>query len=195
MHGNLLSLDNRLTSGTVDSCASSTYSVDEGLGIFNITYLDTSQVIGNYSNDTLTISDAVLPNFTFGLAQIIQVSPEQGANGAQYGIMGVSYNNDETSTCGNVLPAGAPCFAIDTVPDALYRAGIIGSRSYSIYVDGVGEGAILFGGVDTARFAGPLATLAVQPDVYADVLNGTYISQDLLLVGRISEARVILIAR
>ena len=170
--------------GSFDIEDSSTFDLRPELGLFEIGYVDGSIVIGNYSTDTVSFGNATLSNFTFAVANQIQVSPDQGSQGAQYGIMGVSYDGDETGTCpgGEIGCPGS--FNIPTVPDALYNQGYIGSRSYSLYLDTIEElkGSILFGGVDTAKFTGELVSLATQRDITGDALNGTYRGQDLKLV-------------
>lgn len=111
----------------------------------------------------------------------IQVSPGAGPTAPQYAIMGVSYDGQETDACD-----GEGCvdgFLIPTIPDALYAAGYIRSRSFSLYLDDVVEqkGSILFSGVDTTKFNGQLTTIAVQPDISGKAQNGTYVGQDLRL--------------
>lgn len=142
-------------------------------------------VDGIYARETVSIADASLKNFTIGLADEVQVSPGE-VNGAQYGIMGVSFEGEETGAC----PSGyAPCngsYIIPTVPGALYDAGHIGSRSYSLYLDDIVEqkGSILFGAVDTAKFYGDLVTMATikhESGIQGDGQAGQYVEQGLYL--------------
>ncbi|KAK0304973.1 hypothetical protein LTR01_007179 [Friedmanniomyces endolithicus] len=172
--------------GSFNAAASTTYNLVEEPMLFNISYADGSVVIGNYSTDVVSIGDATLTNFTFGLANQIQVSPGGGAAAAQYGIMGVSFDGQETAACfqgytGHVDTCEVN-FTIPTMPDALYSAGFINSRSYSLYMDNVLEhkGSILFGGIDTVKFHGSLVTLATQV-AKGGAQNGTYVGQDLQL--------------
>jgi len=170
--------------GSLDTADSSTFNLRTDLPIFKIEYVDGSTVVGNYSADTVSFGNATLSNFTFAIANQIQVSPSEGSQGAQYGIMGVSYDGQETDACPGEQEGCPGGFEIPSVPDALYTQGYIGSRSYSLYLDTIEElkGSILFGGVDTAKFTGELVALATQRDISGDAQNGTYVGQDLRLV-------------
>jgi len=100
--------------------------------------------------------------------------------------MGVSFDNDEAGACFSFSGDPDTCdvnFTIPTIPDALYDAGYISSRSYSLYLDDIEEqkGSILFGGIDTAKFTGDLITLATQVDLSGDAHNGNYVRQDVRL--------------
>lgn len=170
----------------VTASKSSTYSVVKEPSTFNISYVDTSSVNGTYNKDTVALGPATLKNFIFADANQIQVSPGMSP-GAQYGIMGVSSNGQETSICATYQQTGR-CnvnFTINTIPDSLYSAGYIGSRSYSLYLDDVAAkgGSILFGGIDTTKFTGELTTLAVQKDISSpqSPTYGLYVGQDLRL--------------
>ncbi|EME84361.1 uncharacterized protein MYCFIDRAFT_152578 [Pseudocercospora fijiensis CIRAD86] len=170
--------------GAFNGNMSSSFAPATGAPKYHIMYGDGSIVDGIYASDTVSVGNATLTNFTIGYADEVQVSPNV-MNGAQYGIMGVSYEGEETGAC----PDGyAPCngsYVIPTVPDALYRSGAIGSRSYSLYLDDVVEqkGSILFGAVDTAKFSGDLVTMATitHQGPEGDGLNGDYVEQGLYL--------------
>ena len=89
---------------------------------------------------------AALKNTIFALAQGIDVTPSQPINGAQYGIMGVSFDGTEASVCADSGYAGT-CrvnYTPPTIPDSLYTAGYIKSRSYSLYLDDVASGKEAF---------------------------------------------------
>ncbi|KAK3629704.1 hypothetical protein LTR56_017136 [Elasticomyces elasticus] len=170
--------------GSFDSSASSTFQNVSEPYIFNISYADGSNVLGNYSADTVSLGGATLQDFEFGLANPIQVSPNGGDNAAQYGILGVGFKPNEASACQQLVPGiCAYNFSFPTVPEALYNAGYIKSRSYSMYMDNLQEAhsSLLFGGIDTAKFVGQLDALAIQPDVSGGPQNGTYTSLDILL--------------
>ncbi|KAF7195776.1 putative aspartic-type endopeptidase OPSB [Pseudocercospora fuligena] len=170
--------------GAFNGNMSSTFAPASDAPKYHIMYADGSIVDGIYARDTVSIANATLTNFTIGYADEVQVSPNV-VNGAQYGIMGVSYEGEETGAC----PDGyAPCngsYVIPTIPDALYESGAIGSRSYSLYLDDVVEqkGSILFGAVDTAKFSGDLVTMATikHQGPEGDGENGEYVEQGLYL--------------
>lgn len=69
-----------------------------------------------------------------------------------------------------------------TISEAMASAGCIGSSSYSLFLDedNARSPSILFGGVDTARFTGPLVTLHTKPDA-DESLADRYASQTLRL--------------
>lgn len=70
-----------------------------------------------------------------------------------------------------------------TFTDALVNSGYIESSSYSLFLDDrkSGSGSILFGGVDTAKFKGPLITLHSMPQGKESPLSGQQIYQSLRL--------------
>lgn len=167
----------------VSTAGSSTYSVVREGTNFSMEYIDGSRVLGTYSKDLVTLGSAALPNFVFGVAEHVQVSPGWH-NGPQYGIMGVSFADQEPSACLSVFGKCPVTFTIPTIPDALYAAGYIRSRSYSLYLDDVtsDRGSILFGGIDTSKFTGNLIELAVQKQTNPDYYGyGHYIGQNLRL--------------
>lgn len=160
--------------GAFVAADSSTYSVrDSAPQPFNISYVDTSQVVGNYSSDTVRVGDAALRSYTFGLVDDIQVSPSQldangNAIGAQYGIMGVNFASGEMAF---------PNFTDATVPLALKRQGYIESQSYSLYLDDIeaDDGHMIFGGIDTAKYHGELTTLGVAAQTRGQIVIGVSI--------------------
>jgi hypothetical protein len=94
------------------------------------------------------MSGATLKNLQFGV----------GYNTTADGILGIGYQVNEVQV-GRLKQA-----AYANVPVALVQQGIIPSAAYSLWLNDLSAstGAILFGGVDTARFSGVLATLPVQ---------------------------------
>jgi hypothetical protein len=102
--------------------------------------------------------------------------------------MGVSYDGAQSSICASEIQLNtANCsvnFTTGTVPDGLYTAGYIKSRSYSLYLDDVAakSGSILFGGIDTTKFTGELVTLGVPPNTRPHNTNdGIWAYQDQYL--------------
>ncbi|EME80024.1 uncharacterized protein MYCFIDRAFT_22517, partial [Pseudocercospora fijiensis CIRAD86] len=150
--------------GQFTSNASTTFSAAENALPFKIAYMDGSLEQGVYAADMVGLGDVSLTNFTFGLASTVQISPSI-PDGPQFGIMGISYSSAREYNCTN-SEQPSTCAVIPTVIDRMHDSGVIGSRSYSIYLDDIVEqkGNILFGAVDTAKFYGDLVTMnTVKP--------------------------------
>ncbi|KAF7192430.1 putative aspartic-type endopeptidase OPSB, partial [Pseudocercospora fuligena] len=144
--------------GQLKANASKSFAAAKNSRPFNVTYGDGSQELGIFASDVVALGDVTLSNYTFGLANKVQVSPGT-PNGPQYGIMGINYD----SATFNCTSPNDPttCTLIPTVVDRMCESGVIDSRSYSIYLDDVLEqkGNIVFGAVDTAKFSGDLVTM------------------------------------
>lgn len=172
-------------SSTVNIADSSTYANVSTPAPLRLSYVDGSTVNGTYASDKVTVAGATIDKFVFAVAHELQVSPNT-KNGPQYGIMGLSYEGGESSICASEYYS-SKCninFTTPTIPDGLYAAGYIKSRSYSLYLDDVAakSGSILFGGVDTAKFTGELVTLGVPVNTRPQNTNdGIYAYQDLYL--------------
>ena len=152
---------------------------------FRAKYADNASVNGSWTKDTVNVGGNSLNDYIFSLAKQLQISPGE-ANAAQYGVMGVNLDANEVSFCASQATK-RDCsvnLTTATIPDTLYSAGYIRSRSYSLYLDDVAakSGSILFGGVDTAKFVGDLMTLGVprftEPGYYS---TGLYTKQYLYL--------------
>ncbi|OAQ85013.1 peptidase aspartic, active site protein [Purpureocillium lilacinum] len=120
--------------------ASSTFkTVDKGA--FNITYLDRRNIQGDYVNDTLTIHGKQIKNQQLGLA-LRSIRPT--------GIMGLGYSANVASN--KTYP---------TVVDNMVAQGVIDTAVFSLYLNDADakSGTILFGGVDSQKYYGTLATL------------------------------------
>jgi hypothetical protein len=140
------------TFGTFDSTASSSYVLVDP-GQFSIQYGDGSANTGDYIADTVTIGGVTVQNVTLGLA--LNSSSPIPSETAQ-GLLGVGYR--ALSSAQGVFP---------TLIDDLFESGAIERRAFSLYLNDAasGEGSILFGGIDTNKYTGPLVTLPVQPDI------------------------------
>ncbi|KAK1242637.1 hypothetical protein MKX08_005449 [Trichoderma sp. CBMAI-0020] len=136
---------------------------------FNITYLDGRNIRGRYFKDTVTINDATIKNQQMGLAL-------ESVRGT--GLMGLGYRSNE-----------AAAIKYPTVIENMVSQKIIAMPAFSLYLNDLqtSQGSILFGGVDTDKFHGGLATLPFQPlpasvsrtsDIvmYAVQLNGLKVS-------------------
>lgn len=118
---------------------------------FNISYVDGSGALGDYRSDTLEIGGAKLENLQFGLG--LSSSSPQGILGIGYPINEVQVNRNDKKPYSNV-------------PQAMVDANLIQSSAYSLWLDDLDSstGSILFGGIDTQKFQGVLATLPIQQE-------------------------------
>ena len=77
----------------------------------------------------------------------------------RHGLVGIGYaiNEASLSTMGKTYP---------NLPMAMEQAGLINSVAYSLWLNDLGAstGNILFGGVDTEKYVGPLTKIDVIPD-------------------------------
>ncbi|KAI5457959.1 aspartic peptidase domain-containing protein [Mariannaea sp. PMI_226] len=139
--------------GSFDPAKSSSYH-DVASHMFSITYIDNSYARGDYFTDVFTMGDIKLRNFTMGLALSTTIS---------YGLMGLGYIINEAS-------ADTADVTYPNLPVALYQARKINSIAYSLWLNDLdaSTGSILFGGIDTEKFAGNLTRLSLISE------NGIY---------------------
>lgn len=142
--------------GSFDSANSTTYSIADPSPAFNTSFGDGSSAVGPFGRDVVCIGDVCLDNVQFGVAEEVV-----STTGYAVGLMGVGYSeNEATST---VYP---------NMPEVLKNAGVINSRLYSVYLnDESSTGSILFGGIDTSRYTGDLATLNLLYDVGTNAID------------------------
>jgi hypothetical protein len=142
--------------GTFDATKSSTF-VEYAAGLFSISYVDGSKIVGDYINDTFTLGNVQVKDMTMGLAT---------SGSRVYGIMGIGSDLDESITHGGSVPSNA----YPSIIDQLYLQGFTASPAFSLWLNDrdSNSGNILFGGVDTSRYTGPLTVLPIQ----ADQVNG-----------------------
>ena len=151
--------------GAYDSSRSSTGDI-VALDRFQIHYQDESSVTGDYINETVAIGKTEIRNLTMGIAT---------RTSRPVGIMGIGYSADESIAEVNqdaIYP---------NIVQQMKDQGLIGSTSYSLWLNDLGmlpfsllcqssklsfpeslTGSILFGGVDTAKYTGPLIALPIQ---------------------------------
>ncbi|KAL6410517.1 putative aspartic-type endopeptidase OPSB [Ilyonectria robusta] len=124
---------------------SDTYKLVDAGG-FDITYLDTRRIRGDYFNDTVTIGGKAVKNQQLGLATK-SVRPT--------GIMGLGF---AANVAANV--------EYPTILDNMVSQGYIDTNAFSLYLNDLSasSGTVLFGGIDTKKFVGELTTLPLQPD-------------------------------
>ncbi|RYP54593.1 hypothetical protein DL768_000653 [Monosporascus sp. mg162] len=132
---------------TYDANSSSTYSYIGSW--FNISYVDGSGASGDYASDTISIGDTILEDFQFGIGY---------SSTSNQGILGIGYPVNE------VQVGRAQMEPYENLPAKMVSAGWIQSSAYSLWLNDLdaNSGNILFGGVDTERYVGPLYTLPIQ---------------------------------
>ncbi|KAM0722909.1 hypothetical protein Q7P37_001107 [Cladosporium fusiforme] len=169
--------------GNFDSSKSNTFKNAQLPQPFKIGYLDESGVEGNYSIDTIKFGTAVLQNFTFALAHEVDVTPGD-KHGPQYGILGLGTKAHEVGACPVTSDHCEGGFETPTLHDALYTAGYIRSRSYSLWLQPkeLPLGNILFGGIDKSKFTGPLVTLNTVVES-SGPQKGKHVRQSVQLTG------------
>ena len=132
-------------SGTYNANKSSSYSYVNS--DFYIQYADSSTAAGDYATDTLGIGGSQIPNVQFGIGYNSS-SPQ--------GILGIGYASNEAS-----IPLTGKSYT--NLPEVLVNQKIINTMAYSLWLNDLdaNEGSILFGGVDTDKFHGTLATMPI----------------------------------
>lgn len=149
---------------TVDTSSSTTFS-NLSL-VFEIEYVDGSEVAGYYFSDTVELAGAQIDTVQMGLADESDVT---------YGIMGIGFEENESAA--TLYP---------NIIDKFFTEGLIGSRAYSLYLDDLDSstGSILFGGVDSDKYSGSLIAVPIIKDSAAE--NYTSFSITLSSVAAVS---------
>lgn len=134
--------------GTYNANKSSTYKYVNS--DFNISYEDGSGAVGDYATDTLSFAKTTLQNFQFGIGY---------TSSSTSGILGVGYTGIEVQVDRAMLQP------YPNLPQALANQGSISTNAYSLWLNDLdaNTGSILFGGVDTNKFSGTLATVPIIP--------------------------------
>jgi len=142
------------TLGKFNYSQSSTFSQIQSYGAFQISYVDGSAIQGVYISDVLNIGGTQLTNATMALATRAD---------RDLGIMGVGFQADESAAA----DSGSSSFTYPNVVNVLKNEGHIPSLSYSLWLDDLNDntGTILFGGVDSSKYTGPLVSLPIQNDI------------------------------
>ncbi|KAG9953559.1 acid protease, partial [Aureobasidium melanogenum] len=140
---------------TFDSSKSSTFKTTKPEALKQY-YVDGTYLEGDYFTDVVQMNDLQITNFSMGLGNRFNTTfrPYTGTLGLGYSshMVYVKKANQPKVT----LP---PSFM-----EALVQAGAISSRLYSIYLNTLDwYGSILFGGLDTEKYEGPLTTLNFFP--------------------------------
>lgn len=129
-------------SGIFHTADSSTYQKNNS--DFYISYEDNTVAEGDWSTDTLNLQGVDIPNMSFGLATTANSS---------IGVLGIGYMSNEASESNG--------YSYENLPILLKNQGIINTAAYSLWLNDLNaqEGNLLFGGVDHAKYSGPLVTV------------------------------------
>lgn len=140
--------------GKYDTSASSTFvNLNEA---FQISYVDGTNIQGEYIKDVLNIGSTKLTNMTMAAATQVQTPA--------IGVMGIGYQAGESIE--ESIAAGDGGALYPNVINVLKNQGHINQLAYSLWLNDVdaNTGSILFGGVDTAKYHGDLIALPIQLD-------------------------------
>lgn len=149
----------KLTGHKVNPQASSTYKTFAE-GQFSISYVDKSGTNGDYFKDTFMMGGKSIKGLQLGL----------GINGTiPAGLLGISYALSQAS----VDSTGSGTYP--TVVDAMVSSGLIHTQAYSLWLDDkeASVGSVLFGGIDTDKYEGDLADIAIYPNAAGDYTRFT----------------------
>ncbi|KAK8187228.1 aspartic peptidase domain-containing protein [Phyllosticta capitalensis] len=148
------------TWGSFDPDKSSTFQ-DLAQGQFEISYVDGTEIKGDYIADTLDIGGSNIKNMTMALATSLANTDVNG------GIMGIGYATDESIANSN------PNSQYPNVPVQLLQQGYISSLAYSLWLNDLDSnfGSILFGGVDTAKYHGDLIAVPIVPEAKSGIYD------------------------
>ncbi|MCJ1314517.1 hypothetical protein MMC25_008199 [Agyrium rufum] len=141
--------------GDFNQSASSTFvPLNES---FSISYKDGTGANGLYGTDLLQIGESSLTGFQFSLGQ-------DSSSATNY--WGLGYATNEA-----VVKAGGPKY--NNTPLAMVQQALIKTAAYSLWLDDINssQGSILFGGVDTSKYAGSLVSVPVQPNPQTNIIN------------------------
>lgn len=137
-------------------CQSGTYNANSSFSYryvnsdFNISYASGRRVTGDYVTDYLHIGEYLVINqFQFGIGYDSTM---------QNGILGIGYPANEAT-----VQQGGQQYP--NLPQRLVDDGHIQTMAYSLWLNDLhaATGSILFGGIDTAKFAGDLVTVPIRP--------------------------------
>ncbi|KAK6360056.1 hypothetical protein TWF730_006210 [Orbilia blumenaviensis] len=147
-------------SGTYNANSSSTYQYYAS--DLSIAYLSGEVATGDYANDTLTIGSVALKNFHFGIMYNATVISS---------ILGVGFDVNEFASFLN------PPRIYRNLPLALVDAGVIPTAAFSVYLNNIQDqaagGSVIFGGIDTEKYCGPLARVPIIANSFLGIREYT----------------------
>ncbi|EMC90841.1 hypothetical protein BAUCODRAFT_99500 [Baudoinia panamericana UAMH 10762] len=143
--------------GTFDRNSSNTLKIVEPAPAFNTSFGDGSTAVGPFATDEVCVGSVCVSNVQFGIAEEVN-----STSGFAVGLLGLGYSENEATN--TIYP---------NLPEVLKNAGVISSRLYSVFLNDFAaiSGSILFGGIDTSRFSGALATLDFLPSARSGVVD------------------------
>uniref|UniRef100_A0A060T939 ARAD1D15730p n=1 Tax=Blastobotrys adeninivorans TaxID=409370 RepID=A0A060T939_BLAAD len=129
--------------GTFNENATTTINVTDDP--FMIIYGDDSMSLGRWVTDRVQLGNITIDDMYIGLALVSNVT-------GMGGILGIGLAAGESS------PSQYSNF-----PSRLAQDGLISANAYSLWLDDLNsqKGSILFGGVDHAKYSGPLYTFPI----------------------------------
>ena len=125
---------------TYDASKSSSIKMIQPDG-FKIVYLDGGSASGDYISDHLVVDGATIESLQ--MAYVTEA-------GRGTGVLGLGYSISERAAT-----------KYPNIIDQMANQGLIGCKAYSLYLNDrrTDSGSILFGGIDTDKFIGPLHVL------------------------------------
>ncbi len=183
--------------GCFNPTQSSTFILPSNSTVFDITYVDRSAAVGRTIADKASFASLSINTFYWGLVAY-QYNPQR--MGAPSGIIGLSpstavasYPSFPDAISANNQTMGA--FNAPTLLDQMVSAGVINSPAYSLFLDANNTGSLLLGGVDSAKFTGPLTVLPIVQPSQASLqvqLTGIGINRSSSLATSLSNTIVVL---
>ena len=134
--------------GTYNANDSSTYNYLPGQ--FGTSYGDGTGATGDWATEDVGIGGATLKGQQIGIAYS-STTPEA--------VFGLGYTSNVAGGPYNTTP-------YDNVPASLVKQGFIKSNAFSLWLNDINaaSGSVLFGGVDSAKYSGPLTTVPTLPE-------------------------------
>ena len=115
---------------------------------FKAAYYDKSQITGDFYTDTISIDGKAATQVPFGV--VTETKDQRGT-------LGLGYVRYQTA----VIDGDSKGYP--TLPSLLAQQGVIKVAAYSLWLDRTTNGGVLlFGGIDSSKFTGKLATLPVS---------------------------------
>lgn len=146
-------------SGTFNADKSSTFK-EISQGTFNVSYGDGTGATGDYFTDVVHVDGAEIKAGIMAIGLATDLIDGQIPNDGT-GLVGVGYNTLQAADQAFVQDGLYP----QTLIEALVNGSSIDRPAFSLYLNdnNAPSGAIVFGGVDTAKYTGDLTALIVQP--------------------------------
>ncbi|KIW00979.1 uncharacterized protein PV09_07501 [Verruconis gallopava] len=127
---------------------------------FYISYVDGTQITGDYVNETFSVAGVTITDMTMGIAKDMTGAP--GGDDAPFtGLVGVGFDTNEA-----IFSQSNGQIMYPTIMSQLVNEGKIATRAFSLWLNDItaSSGSILFGGVDSAKYSGDLVMLPIQTD-------------------------------